>query len=72
MNNSIPSEDVSTIYTQILLFMCFVKWETYCISLRNLMCSSATLVLMYIKPTHVIHNGDFSLLRIKSQDVTPW
>jgi len=34
--------------------------------------SSMTLVLMYIKPRHVICNGDFSLLRIKSQDVTPW
>ena len=29
-------------------------------------------VLMYIKPGHVICNGDLSLLRIKSQDVTPW
>ena len=40
--------------------------------LRNLMCSSMTLVLMYIKPRYVICNWDFSLLRIKSQDVIPW
>jgi len=33
--------------------------------------SSTTLVLMYIKPGHVICNGDFSLLRIMSWDVTP-
>jgi len=40
--------------------------------LRNSMHSSTTLVLMYIKPRHVIWNGDFGLLRIKSRDVTPW
>ncbi len=39
--------------------------------LRNSMRSS-TLVLMYIKPRHMICNGDFSLLRIKSWDITPW
>ena len=39
--------------------------------LRNSMCSSTMLVLMYIKPRHVVHNGDWSLLRIKSRDVTP-
>ena len=40
--------------------------------LRNSMRGSTTLVLMYIKPRHVICNGDFSLLRIKPQDVIPW
>jgi len=30
--------------------------------------SSMTLAVMYTKPSH----GDFSLLRIKSRDVTPW
>ena len=34
------------------------------------MCSSTTLVLIYIKPRHVIGNG-FRLLRIKSWDVIP-
>jgi len=53
--------------------MCYVRWETYtAYLLGNLMCSSATLLLMYIKPRHVICNGDFSLFRIKSQDVTSW
>ena len=33
--------------------------------------SLMTLALRYIKPRHVICNGDFSLLRIKSGDVTP-
>jgi len=33
--------------------------------------SSMTLVLMYIKPRHVINNGDFSLLRMKLRDVIP-
>src|SRR5215510_8056209 len=33
--------------------------------------NSTTLVLMYVKPRHVIRNGDFSLLGIKSWDVTP-
>jgi len=37
--------------------------------LRNSMHSSMTLVLMFIKPWHVIY---FSLLTIKSRDVTPW
>ena len=35
------------------------------------MYSSMTLVLMGVKCRHVICNGDFGLLRIKSQDVTP-
>jgi len=35
------------------------------------MCSSMALVLMYIKPRHMICNEDFSLSRIKSGDVTP-
>ena len=38
--------------------------------LRNLMLSSTKLMLIYIKPRHVICNGDFSLLRIESRDVT--
>jgi len=48
--------------------LCEVKLTTYL--LKNSMHSSI-LVLMFIKPRHVICNGDFSLLRIKSQDVTP-
>ena len=36
------------------------------------MCSSMTLMLMYVKPRHVICNGDFILLRVNSRDVTTW
>jgi len=33
--------------------------------------SLTSLVLMYIKPRHVICKGDFRLLRIKLRDMTP-
>ena len=51
-----------------------VSWseELTAYLLRNSMRSLMTLVLMYIKPRHVIGNGNFSLLRIRSRDVTPW
>ena len=49
----------------------FVKEETYCISLQEFDAQLTTLLLVYITPRHVICNGDFSLLRIKSWDVTP-
>jgi len=48
---------------------CEVKFMAYLS--RNFMYSLTTLVLMYIKLGHVICNEDFSLLRIKSWDVTP-
>ena len=46
--------------------MCFVKGEMYCISSEEFNVQSDDH-----GAHHVICNGDFSLLRIKSRDVTP-
>jgi len=52
---------------------CVLRSEkTTAYHLRNSLCSLMILMLVYIKPRHMICNGDFSLLRVKSWDVTPW